>query len=195
MKWNRLFTQEDGERLSVNTSGVLLLVNTQTSNIMQPQNYSPPSDVSAQLKDDILLSSANTGHYCSVTPAPPWINPCLSACLQQVTWTLLNPTLNSSPGWRYQQLHVVQTIFQLNHLLGLSDYLYSLISRWIHGLISLTAPGAPFLLRTLTLKVQLFVFLYSQLLISSSYPHLCSHPWTQSCIPRLRPQSLHWLQW
>lgn len=63
--------------MSVNTSRVsgCLFARRQTSNIVQLQNYSPPSDVSVLLKDDILLSSAKTGHYCSVTPAPPCINP------------------------------------------------------------------------------------------------------------------------
>lgn len=44
------------------------------------QDCSPPSDVSAQQKGDILLPSANTGHYCSVTPAPPCVNP-MSVCV------------------------------------------------------------------------------------------------------------------
>lgn len=63
----------------VNNSNAL--VKTQTD-IKQHQsgNCSPPGDVSAQLKDNILVSTANTGHYCSATPAPPRTNP-MSASL------------------------------------------------------------------------------------------------------------------
>lgn len=58
----------------VNNSHVL--VKTQTDFKQHRRgNSSPAGDVSTQLKDDILVSTANTGHYCLATPAPPLANP------------------------------------------------------------------------------------------------------------------------
>lgn len=79
--------------------------------------YSPLGDT--QLKDNILPSSAKTGHYCSVTGACPAKIPCLSVCLQEVLWTPFYPP-NSSPCWHWQKLHTIQIISQP--------------SSWFHGL-------------------------------------------------------------
>lgn len=74
--------------------------------------FSPPSDARAQLKDGILLLSANTGRYSLVTPSPPGTDPmsvCESAegCTNPLTPSL--PAPHSRPGQPLQQLLAIQS--------------------------------------------------------------------------------------
>lgn len=62
-----------------------------------PQSCSLLNDVRTQLEDDILLRSANTGHYCSVLPAPPCRNP-VSVCMCAADH--MN-SLKPHPSWQY----------------------------------------------------------------------------------------------
>lgn len=81
--------------------------------------YSPLSDT--QLKDNILPSSAKTGHYCSVTRALPCKDP-MSLCLS--AGGLVNSFYppNSSPCWHWQKLHTIQIISQPSSYQGFSCF-------------------------------------------------------------------------
>lgn len=147
-----------------------LLANMQTTSA--PELFSTKSDVSALLKDDILLSSANTGHYCSVTLAPPCINPMSDFMSAAGHTNSLEPYLEPTLATATQ------------HTNNLSTESVSWVCQFIY--LRLFHCELIFFFHRPSASNLVHFRLCSQLLMSYSYPHLCSHTFSLSCGPKLQ---------
>lgn len=159
-----------------------LLANTQTTSA--PELFSTISDVSALLKDDILLSSANTGHYCSVTPAPPCINP-MSDCMSATGHTHSLEPYPERLSWpTFATQHT--NIFLIKSI-SWDQFIYVHLFHCEFIFLTPLDPQYPVSFRGHWASASNLVHsrLCSQLHMSYSYPHLCSHTISLSC-PKLQ---------